>query len=43
MLQLVVICFLALVAVAQWLDWESGIQERQLDRHFRRRWRLSDH
>lgn len=25
------------VAIAQWLDWQSGIQERRLDCHFRKR------
>jgi hypothetical protein len=35
--QLAAICFLALIAIAQWLDWQAGIQERQLDCRFRRR------
>jgi len=35
--QLAAVCFLALIAIAQWLDWRSGIEERQLDFHFRRR------
>ncbi len=28
---------LVAVAVAQWLDWQSGIEEKQFDRHFGRR------
>jgi hypothetical protein len=36
-----VICLLALVAIAQWLDWEFGIQGRQLNCHYRRRAALS--
>jgi hypothetical protein len=33
------LAILGLVAiwVAQWLDWQSGIQDRQLNCHFRRR------
>ena len=34
--RLVAICFLALIWIAQWLDWESGIQDRQLSRHFKK-------
>jgi hypothetical protein len=35
--QFVALGFLALIWIAQWLDWESGIQERQLNWHPRRR------
>jgi len=35
--QLGALCFLALIWTAQWLDWQSGIQERHFDCHFRKR------
>jgi hypothetical protein len=35
--QLGIVCFLALIAMAQWLDWKSGIQEGPLNRHYGRR------
>jgi len=35
--QLAAFCFLILIWFAQWLDWKSGLQDRALDCHFRRR------
>jgi len=35
--QLAAFCFLILIWIAQWLDWQSGIQDRRLDCHFRKR------
>ncbi len=35
--QLLAVGFLALVWIAQWLDWESGIEDRQLIWHRRNR------
>jgi len=35
--QLGAFCFLVLIWIAQWLDWQSGLQDRALDCHFRRR------
>ena len=36
-IQLASLCFLVLIWTAQWLDWQSTIQDRHLDCHFRKR------
>jgi hypothetical protein len=35
--ELAALGFLIVIWVAQWLDWQSGMRDRQLDCHFRRR------